>query len=406
MIKVDFIYPYYYNSPVGPAGTMRRIINSKKFFLDKGYDVNVYLSDFIKGCDVNKIGSTNECCYSSIQSLDIFRGMAFRSSIKRFLKKYTVTAECFMFWKIRHDKKLLKKYLELNVVPDIIIFGDDELCYSYLKNNRQNNTKVVLFQHSDGMNQSMVLKSYPKLSKYGVFRLMSKHFQFLLKNVDVFVFIAKIGQQNFLRLNSPFSKKRTFFFHNGIDYKPYCEKKGKKEHIQLCCTGTVSRRKGQYIIVEALNRLPKALRSKFLLNIIGEGNDLERLRNFVFEHNLQDYVNFMGAIPNEQIHSILCEQDVFILMSNNEGLPIAIIEAMRAGLPIISTNVAGIPELLVNSNGCLIDPNIEQLYDILFHFDDYDWHKMGQASRYLFEQEFTFEQMLNNYINLFKYSLS
>lgn len=405
MVKVDFIYPYYYNSPVGPVGTMRRIINSKEFFRDKGYDVNVYLSDYIKGYDINRAVKKNDCCHSSCQSVNIFKGMTLRSNIKRFLKKYTVTAELFMFWKIRCDKKLLKKYLELNTNSDIIIFGDDELCYSYLKDYKSNKAKVILFQHSDGMNQSMVLKSYPKLSKYGVFRMMNKHFNFLLSNVDVFVFIAKIGQRNFLELNSHFPHQKTYFFHNGIDNKPCYEKKEKNKRIQLCCAGTVSRRKGQYIIIEALSRLPKELRDKFLLNIIGEGNDLNQLQKKVSEYSLQNNVIFMGSIPNERIHSILCEQDVFILMSNNEGLPIAIIEAMRAGLPIISTNVAGIPELLVNNNGCLIEPNIEQLYDILFHFDDYDWHRMGQASRNLFEQEFTFEQMLNNYINLFEYCL-
>lgn len=47
----------------------------------------------------------------------------------------------------------------------------------------------------------------------------------------------------------------------------------------------------------------------------------------------------------------LAQADIFVLLSENEGLPISIIEAMRAGLAIISTNVSGIPELVSNDNG-------------------------------------------------------
>lgn len=82
-------------------------------------------------------------------------------------------------------------------------------------------------------------------------------------------------------------------------------------------------------------------------------------------------------------------------MSNNEGLPISIIEAMRTGLPVISTKISGIPEL-VDINGILIDPNVEQLTTIFDHMDEYDWNVMGKRSRERWKKDFTFDRMKNS----------
>ena len=87
-------------------------------------------------------------------------------------------------------------------------------------------------------------------------------------------------------------------------------------------------------------------------------------------------------------------------MSQLEGLPISIIEALRSGLPIISTNISGIPELLRNDNGVLIDPDIDQLVTVLENLDDYNWDSMGKRSRELFESYYSFKRMRTNYLQM------
>lgn len=91
-------------------------------------------------------------------------------------------------------------------------------------------------------------------------------------------------------------------------------------------------------------------------------------------------------------------------MSYNEGLPISIIEAMRAGLPIISTNISGIPELIhtdgESCNGILLEPNVDQLVNVFCEMSDYDWEKMGKNSRMRFEADYTFEKMKIAYCNM------
>ena len=88
-------------------------------------------------------------------------------------------------------------------------------------------------------------------------------------------------------------------------------------------------------------------------------------------------------------------------MSNNEGLPISILEAMRAGLPVISTRVSGIPEEVDERNGILVYPDVNQLVLVLNHLPEHDWDELGKNSRKRFENEFTFEIMRKKYADLF-----
>ena len=89
-------------------------------------------------------------------------------------------------------------------------------------------------------------------------------------------------------------------------------------------------------------------------------------------------------------------------MSRSEGLPISIIEALRASLPVISTRIAGIPELVEdNYNGFLLNPSSEELVNLLSKLPDYDWEQMSRNSREKYEKEFTFERMKREYCDMY-----
>ena len=89
-------------------------------------------------------------------------------------------------------------------------------------------------------------------------------------------------------------------------------------------------------------------------------------------------------------------------MSQNEGLPISIIEAMRAGMPIISTRISGIPELVKEEyNGFLLNPDSRELVELLKKLPLYDWEQMGINSRKRFEKEFTFSRMEKEFCDMF-----
>ena len=127
---------------------------------------------------------------------------------------------------------------------------------------------------------------------------------------------------------------------------------------RLCCTGSINARKGQRLIIEALKNIPKDILKEIHIDFIGDGSDRIPLEMMVKDNELEKHVSFLGLIPNNEVYKYLANNNIFILMSKNEGLPISIIEAMRESMAIISTEVSGIPELVKTGyNGILLNPN-------------------------------------------------
>ena len=76
---------------------------------------------------------------------------------------------------------------------------------------------------------------------------------------------------------------------------------------------------------------------------------------------------------------------------------------MKESLPIVSTNVAGIPEMIKDEHtGIIIEPSVEGVHGFLYNFEKYDWKKMGKNSHDLFLEKFTTEKMMETYATVLK----
>ena len=130
--------------------------------------------------------------------------------------------------------------------------------------------------------------------------------------------------------------------------------------------GKVGQRKGTFDLIQAFAKLSPQQLANVTLVIAGDG-DVERARNLVRQLNLSERVTVTGWVGSEQRDRLLSEADIFALPSFNEGLPMAVLEAMGWGLAVITTPVGGIPEVVTpNLDGLLVDPgNIQQLSDAL-----------------------------------------
>jgi len=96
---------------------------------------------------------------------------------------------------------------------------------------------------------------------------------------------------------------------------------------------------------------------RILFVFVGGGKEKYSMIRFCKEKNLEKYVKFTGYLYNNAIIKILHSSDILVLPSHSEGFPLVILEAMAAGLAIVSTPVGAIPEVIKNGdNGFLVKP--------------------------------------------------
>lgn len=126
--------------------------------------------------------------------------------------------------------------------------------------------------------------------------------------------------------------------------------------LHLMYMGEVSKRKGCFDLLQALADHRDYFKNKLEVRIGGNSVDGD-INTFIIDNNLDSFVKYEGWVAGQLKKECMEWEDVYILPSYNEGLPIAILEAMSYRHPVISTPVGGIPEILKDGcNGKLVQP--------------------------------------------------
>ena len=177
----------------------------------------------------------------------------------------------------------------------------------------------------------------------GVFRLITK---FVLKRADR-VLIQTSGQKKeLLSMYPEIPDSKIVVVPNGIDpeFPP-----NKTEGKCILYLGRLEEKKGVQYLIEAYRK--RGFKDRLL--IIGDGpyrKELERLASGL-------NVEFAGKIPNSKVGGFLRRGKIFVLPSLEEGFPTVLLEAMSVGLPLISTRIVGMEDIVKNGeNGFLVEP--------------------------------------------------
>ncbi len=146
-------------------------------------------------------------------------------------------------------------------------------------------------------------------------------------------------------------------------------KQQKDGKLHLLFLGEISNRKGIYDLLNLLKEHKDLFQNKLLFRIGGNEVDGD-INTFIFENELFHFVKYEGWISGQNKTNCLQWANVYILPSYNEGLPVAILEAMSFKLPVISTHVGGIPEVVHSyDNGILVEAgNLEQIKEAIIFF--------------------------------------
>lgn len=95
----------------------------------------------------------------------------------------------------------------------------------------------------------------------------------------------------------------------------------------------------------------------YMVGPVKDHSHYKDLKNFIIKNNLESNIKFFGQLNKNKWSEISKECDIFINTTNYDNHPVSVIEAMALGIPIVSTNVGGIPYLLNDSNSILVDSN-------------------------------------------------
>lgn len=301
-------------------------------------------------------GGFSELTNDKFDKLDLSKSETFFSKIKFKLTKLI-------------DWNASKKISEFVKDADVLHFhfGTDAGIYLPLLKSISK-PKVVSFY---GYDCSSFPQRFWGLGKYYLRRRIFRH-------ANIILAMSKDMEDDLLRLGC--AKEKIKVHYHGVPlikfYNQHLYQRANSDLVSYLMITGLTPKKGHLFLLAAF-RKAFSMNPKIKLTIVGSGVMYLSIVNFIKRHEMQDYVSVIDKIPyaSEQHINYLKTADVFIHPSitnkdaDKEGIPGAIVEAMAAGLPIISTFHAGIPEIIENGeSGILVPENdIEALCNAILN---------------------------------------
>lgn len=200
-----------------------------------------------------------------------------------------------------------------------------------------------------------------------------------------------------LALRSGLPGRRLVTIHNGVPdvpadlrANPDSREADANSPVRIVCVARFDPPKDHRLLLRAMSSVSNAT-----LDLIGEGRTLEAIRAESIQLGIAERVHFLGY--RSDVPAVLARSHVFVLASRWEGFPLATIEAMRAGLPVVVTDVGGSREAITEGeNGFLVPRgDADCLSDRLRNLVSSPERRasLGRAARRRYEEAFTVERM-------------
>ena len=190
---------------------------------------------------------------------------------------------------------------------------------------------------------------------------------------------------------------------NGINLSNCIKKENYNidETIKILHIGRFSQVKNHKGLINAF-KMFHTVKPNSVLHLVGDGNTFEEVKKHVVDNGLEDSVLFFGM--QASVYRFINEADVFILPSLYEGIPMTLIEAMGTGIPIIASNVGGIPNMLTNNESAILTSvdSQEIAKELLRLSEDVELRKRLGQNALVRSKEFSSEEMARQYIKVYQ----
>ena len=227
----------------------------------------------------------------------------------------------------------------------------------------------------------------------------------------------KVRQATFVRCISHFCRSQLYIWaseqywnkstiiHCAIDINNYALAHHEGQAKTLIFVGRLDTVKGVSILLSIMPKLINQYPEIELL-LVGDGPSRSDLEKSVQENKIEKNVKFLGYRTPDEVSQLLSESQIFVLPSFAEGLPVVLMEAMASGLPVVTTRIAGVAELVEHEdNGYLVHAgDTDSLYDsIKILIDTPELRKsMGEKGHEKVKKEFALETEVSKLAENFK----
>ncbi|MEO8210713.1 MAG: glycosyltransferase family 4 protein [bacterium] len=324
--------------PPGPGGIGNHAFNLAKYLNLNNIQTKVLtISDFA--------GRSEEQKFDTKQKFEIIRFKRYSSRVKTYLQRL----------------KVILKEVKHNRPTHIIFSGRTALMSSLMIKRTYKKIRLIAIAHGGDINADNAMERV----------LVKKALSFM----DLIIPVSNYSKS---KIKTGVKEGKVVVIPNGFDFENIeglniKDKVLRNGSLTLVTVGTVWPRKGHHNV---LNALPKIISNfpQTKYNIIGRLTDLSKVKNFIEDEKLKRYIHIHGSISNEEMHDVLNQSQIFILLSESqttgdfEGFGIAVLEANYFGLPAIGSKNSGLEDAINNGvSGILVYPvNKSEVYEAVF----------------------------------------
>lgn len=345
---------------LGYGGAETQLIRLSEALIEKGWGiVLISLTDDL---------SLEKELHSKVKHYNIqLKGISDFKSIK----------EIFKVMKNENPKVLHSHLFQANIISRIVKFFNSKI-------------KVINTTHCVYDDEKIL-----GLSPYLIYKMTKKW-------VDYHTAVSNQSLK-LLRKRKAISKSKSSIMLNGLFVDRYQHSSIKNKTFKWLSVGRLIPVKNYKLLISACEILVKE-NMKFKLDIIGDGFEKGVLVHLIKEKQLERNVSLLGT--SKDIPNILKDYDAFVISSNSEGLPMVLLEAMSAKLPIVSTNVGGIPEVINNSKGGMIVESRNKMklasaMRLMMEQSEVNLKEMGNDNYMFVKKKFDINQISNEWLAIY-----
>ena len=397
MVEVCFVSPEYLPLSGGTG--------SYVYYLSKELIKNNYSTSVVTGYDENKdirINKQQQAFFLKTLKVPIIRSFLFAGAAFRKLKK------------INEKNPMDIVHVNLPLVPSFAI--------------PRNVGKIMISTvHSTWKGEAEAIRNEPYSRLNSNERFMVSFNRFLkffeektIEHSNKIIAVSDFTRRELLNYYNV-KEDKICVIHNGVDIHKFSPPENKKKvkqklgfktkDVNILSVGRLYARKGLFTLIESMSMVAKKFSNvKLIISGKGESGELKKLVNYAEKLDVKEKIIFTGYFPDAELPSLYQAADIFAFSTFYENLPFAVLEALSSRLPVVTTRVGGIPEMIDDGkNGFLVPPanSIELARKILYLIENPNKaSEMAHQARKTIQEKFDWQLIVKKVLRVYKETLN